>query len=416
MEIEPWWLLALPLLFSLGWLAARIDSRHAARQSSRMPDAYFRGLNFLLNEQPDKAIDAFVDVMKVDPETVELHFALGNLFRRRGETDRAIRVHASLEARSDLPKAQREHALYELGQDYLRAGLLDRAEDAFVRLQDSEYAAPALRHRLDIAQMVRDWPRALDLAQQLRPGEGVDAAALLAHLHCEMAQQALGIPLNATERSGQAASLSTQRAEPLPADGIEQAARHIDLALQASPGHPRAWLLKADLALARDDHDAALEAWREMARISPQHVGLIADRWLQEHERQGRMSEGLATLESMLGESPPIDALRAMAQTRARRDGTAAASDWLRGVLVRQPSLLGLEQLLALRQGTPTQGADATDIELAATLIRRQAARLGRFVCGHCGFKARRHYWQCPGCSRWDTYSPRRTEELDPEA
>lgn len=415
MEIEPWWLLALPLLFSLGWLAARIDSRTAARQSARMPDAYFRGLNFLLNEQPDKAIDAFVDVMKVDPETVELHFALGNLFRRRGETDRAIRVHASLEARSDLPRAQREHALYELGQDYLRAGLLDRAEDAFVRLQDSEYSASALRHRLEIAQMVRDWPRALDLAQQLRPGEGVDAAALLAHLHCEMAQQALGTVLNAPETAGQAAASAALRSgEPLTADGFEQAARHVELALQVSPRHPRTWLLKADLALARDDHEAALSAWRELARISPQHMGLIADRWLQEHERQGRLSEGLATLESMLGEPPPIDALRAMARTRARRDGIESASDWLRSMLTRQPSLLGLEQLLALRKDSAAQGTDASDFELAATLIHRQAARMGRFVCVHCGFKARRHYWQCPGCSRWDTYSPSRTEELDP--
>ena len=118
MEFELWWLIVIPVFFGLGWVASRIDARHLIRQSSQLPDAYFKGLNFLLNEQPDKAIDAFVDVVKLDPETVELHFALGNLFRRRGETDRAIRVHQSLVSRSDLLPEQREHALCgsELGR------------------------------------------------------------------------------------------------------------------------------------------------------------------------------------------------------------------------------------------------------------------------------------------------------------
>jgi len=419
MEIELWWLLALPLIFSLGWLAARIDTRQVAQQSAQMPDAYFRGLNFLLNEQPDKAIDAFIEVMKADPETVELHFALGNLFRRRGETDRAIRVHESLAARADLPGAQREHALYELGQDYLRAGLLDRAENAFVQLEGSAYAAPALRHRLDIAQMVRDWPRALDLAQRFRQGEGTDAEALLAQLHCELAQQALSSVAGASGVAASAAvsgtSGGTHPAGPS-SDRLAEVARQIELALQVAPAHPRAWLIKAELALAHDDDEAALAAWRELARISPAHVGLIADRWLQVHERQGRLAQGLAALQAMLGEQPPVDALRAMAQSRARSEGNESAIAWLRGMLSRHPSLLGLEQLLELRKTSATEGAEADEIALSAALIQRQAARLGRFVCGQCGFKARRHYWQCPGCSRWDTYSPRRTEELDPDA
>jgi len=147
MEFEFWWMLAIPLFFGLGWFASRADQRHAPKARGQLPDAYFRGLNFLLNEQPDKAIDAFIDVVKLDPETVELHFALGNLFRRRGETDRAIRVHLNLAERVSIDAQQREHALFELGQDYLRAGLLDRAEDAFNRLEGSRYAAAALRHR-----------------------------------------------------------------------------------------------------------------------------------------------------------------------------------------------------------------------------------------------------------------------------
>src|ERR1051326_1618032 len=129
MEIEYWWLLALPLFFALGWLAARIDIKHLVSESRALPTSYFKGLNFLLNEQPDKAIEAFNDVVKVEPQTIELHFALGSLFRRRGEYDRAIRMHQNLLERADLGQAQKLNAMAELGQDYLKAGILDRAED-----------------------------------------------------------------------------------------------------------------------------------------------------------------------------------------------------------------------------------------------------------------------------------------------
>jgi len=396
MEFELWWLIVIPLFFALGWVASRIDARQLIRASSRLPDSYFKGLNFLLNEQSDKAIDAFVDVVKLDPETVELHFALGNLFRRRGETDRAIRVHQSLLARSDLQPSQREHALFELGQDFLRAGLLDRAEDAFVRLEATSYAGAALRLRLDIAQMVRDWPRAIELAERLQRDGGGDQRPLIAHFRCELAQQALSAP------------------DVPPAERDARARAEIDRALEAGGAHPRPWLLRGEAAFAREDFEAAIGAWSELARISPAHLALTGERWLQAHEGVGRLDEGLARLETVLEANPSVDALRAIAQGRARRDGAPAAIEWLRGELARSPSLLGLEQLLELRTATGDDPSSA-DTALTAMLIKRQATRLARFVCGHCGFKARRFYWQCPGCNRWDSYPPRRTEQLEAE-
>jgi lipopolysaccharide biosynthesis regulator YciM len=394
MEFELWWLIVIPVFFGLGWVAARIDARHLIRQSSQLPDAYFKGLNFLLNEQPDKAIDAFVDVVKLDPETVELHFALGNLFRRRGETDRAIRVHQSLVSRPGLQPAQRDHALFELGQDFLRAGLLDRAEDAFNRLEGTGYAGAALRHRLELAQMVRDWPRAIRTAERLQRDAGSDERHLIAHFHCELAQQAL---------AGQAP------------DRDAQARREIDLALQVGAAQPRPWLLRGEAAFAADDCEGAIAAWSELARISPAHLALTGERWLEAHERVGRLGEGLARLEAALAEHPSVDALRAVAQARARRDGATAAIAWLRASLARSPSLLGLEQLLELQKQAGHADADG-DVALTASLIQRQATRLSRFVCGRCGFKARRFYWQCPGCHHWDSYPPRRTEQLEAEA
>src|SRR5438067_3797334 len=137
-EFEWWWLLGLPLFFGLGWIAARIDIKQIVSESRALPRSYFKGLNFLLNEQPDKAIEAFIEVARVDPETIELHFALGSLFRRRGEYDRAIRMHQNLLERSGLGADQKLLALAELGEDYLKAVILDRAEEVFEKLKAAD--------------------------------------------------------------------------------------------------------------------------------------------------------------------------------------------------------------------------------------------------------------------------------------
>src|SRR5690242_15443187 len=179
-EFEYWWLLGLPLFFGLGWMAARIDIRQIVTESRALPRSYFKGLNFLLNEQPDKAIEAFIEVVKVDPETIELHFALGSLFRRRGEYDRAIRMHQNLLERVDLPDDQKIIALSELGQDYLKAGILDRAEEIFTRLEKSPLAATARRHLLDIYEQEKEWGRAIEMTRQVAS----DPRAL-AQYYCE---------------------------------------------------------------------------------------------------------------------------------------------------------------------------------------------------------------------------------------
>ena len=193
MDLDFWWLLVIPVAFALGWMASRYDLKALLSESANLPRSYFRGLNFLLNEQPDKAIDAFIEVAKLDPETVELHFALGNLFRRRGETDRAIRVHQNLLSRSDLPVNERDHALYELGQDFLKAGLLDRAEETFGKLKTGDFALGAQRALLAIYEIEKDWNRCIDTARQL---EVMGAASLdleIAQFHCELAQEALRV-------------------------------------------------------------------------------------------------------------------------------------------------------------------------------------------------------------------------------
>src|SRR5262247_308760 len=187
MEFEYWWLLGFPLFFGLGWVAARIDIRQIVSESRALPRSYFKGLNFLLNEQPDKAIEAFIEVVKVDPETIELHFALGSLFRRRGEVERAIRMHQNLVERPGLAAEQKLAALFELAQDYFKAGLLDRAEEMFLKLEATSYAEQALRFLLEIYEQEKEWNKAIGIAGKLETVTGRSHQKEIANFCCELA-------------------------------------------------------------------------------------------------------------------------------------------------------------------------------------------------------------------------------------
>src|SRR5258705_1787546 len=187
MDFELWWLFGFALFFGLGWLAARVDIKQLLWESRQLPRSYFKGLNFLLNEQPDQAIEAFIEVVKVDPQTIELHFALGSLFRRRGEVERAIRMHQNLVERSDLAAGERSHALFELAQDYFKAGLLDRAEELLLKLEGSPYAEGALRLLLEIYEQEKEWLRAIAIAEKLETVAGRSHQKEIANFYCELA-------------------------------------------------------------------------------------------------------------------------------------------------------------------------------------------------------------------------------------
>src|SRR5438270_8576521 len=240
MEFETWWLLAIPVFFGLGWIAARVDIHQLLSESRSLPRGYFKGLNFLLNEQPDKAIDAFIEVVKLDPETVELHFALGNLFRRRGETERAIRVHQNLLARPDLPLEHQMHAQYELGQDYLKAGLLDRAEESFNKLVDTQYSVQARRAVLEIYQREKEWTRAIDAARALQESGAGGRQTEIAQFYCELAQDEL------------------VHTHP------DAAMAELEKAWAADRKNVRATMLMGDAYLAKGDIENALLTWRRV--------------------------------------------------------------------------------------------------------------------------------------------------------
>lgn len=388
MEFDLWWLIVCPIFFGLGWLAARIDIKHLLLESRALPRSYFKGLNFLLNEQPDKAIEAFIEVVKVDPETIELHFALGSLFRRRGETERAIRMHHSLLERPDLGDEQRVQALYELGRDYLKAGLLDRAEETFVRLSDGPHRAEALRHLLDIYQQEKEWQKAIDVARQLERDSGQSWQKEIANFHCELAVLAM-------------------------THGRTEAARAaLEQALEANRKCVRASLLLGDMAAAAGNHDEAIEQWARVEQQNPAYLSLVAQRMLKSFHALGRASEGVARLRAHLANYPSLDLLDVVFQTTLETEGAEAAYRLVRDELRRNPTLLGLDKLFEA-QILAAPAERRNDLEMVKNLVHSHTRRLARYRCEDCGFKARQFYWQCPACMGWETYPPRRTEEFD---
>ena len=388
MEIELWWLLALPLFFALGWLAARIDIRQVVHESRALPRSYLSGLNFLLNEQPDKAIDSFVEAVRIDPQTAELHFALGSLFRRRGETDRAIRMHQLLVDREDITEEQRLQALGELGQDFLKAGLLDRAETVFLKLKDTRVDEVAANYLLEIYQQEKEWGKAIDIANGMSAHESVHWQREVSNFHCELAIQAL-------------------------ADSRFYAVEsHIQQALAISRKCVRASLVLGDLRAARGRDEEALEAWKRIESQDPVYLSLAAQRILDAYGRLGKVEQGHLLLRSWLERHPSLDLLDELFHWEIEKVGPSAAYELVREELRRNPTLLGLDKLLeaALLTAPPSY---RNDIELVKQLIHSHTRRVARYRCDACGFKARQFYWRCPACGGWETYPPRRTEEFD---
>jgi lipopolysaccharide biosynthesis regulator YciM len=387
MDLDFWWLLVIPVAFAFGWMAARSDLKTLLSESANLPRSYFRGLNFLLNEQPDQAIDAFIEVVKLDPETVELHFALGNLFRRRGETDRAIRVHQNLLSRADLPVSERDHALFELGQDFLKAGLLDRAEETFRSLETGDYALGAQRALLTIYEIEKDWVKSIDTARHLETMGAESLDKEIAQFHCELAQEAL------------------QQKKP------DEARRQLDLALKANAQNVRATILTGDVEAAAGHHEAALAQWRRVEEQNASYLPLVAEKVMKTYEALGRAEEGVQLLTTWVDRYPTNDVLDVAYRYVEHLRGLDAAHALARAQMQKSPNLAGMTRLLEAQQATAEEPRKS-ELELMRTLIRQRTKNLPRYTCQNCGFRARLFYWQCPGCSGWETYAPRRVEPI----
>ena len=379
-----WILLGLPLAFGLGWLASRLDLRQLRIENHQAPKAYFRGLNFLLNEQQDEAIDAFIEAVQNDPDTSELHFALGNLFRRRGEYERAVRVHEHLLSRGDLNNADRQRAQHALALDFLKAGLLDRAEAALLKLEGTPFQAQARLALLANYERARDWSQAALIAQRLEHSNHGSFSARLAHYLCE---QALA--------EAAAGHLST--AEAL-----------LHQAIDTAPDAARARIELARLLHRQGQSDAAYTILEQALEAAPSAIGLIAADLASLAIATGRVPAALERLQASYQAGASLDVLEAIvALEAAGATPLATARDWYVRHLEREPSLVAAAKWIA---------GEKLEHEQFHPLVQRaldNAVRpLTRYRCAACGFEATQHFWQCPGCQAWDSYPARRVEEL----
>jgi lipopolysaccharide biosynthesis regulator YciM len=388
MEFELWWLLALPVFFGMGWVAARVDIKSLLSESRSLPSSYFRGLNFLLKEQPDRAIESFLQVAKENPQTVELQFALGSLFRRRGEVDRAIRMHQDLVKREDLSPETRREASFELAQDYFKAGLLEHAEEVLAPMAESDPSPEVHRQLLDIYIQEKDWAKAVGAARKLEVSARRNYQREIANYLCEIAT---------TERvHGSNDSAFARLAE----------------ALESNRKCVRANLLRGEW-LARDGrHEEALEAWKAVEAQDPAYFGLVAEGMVESYKALGRLGEGLTLLRGLQHRYPGLDLLNVVYQATAEHEGDEAAWRLVRDEVRRNPTLVGLDRLIdaELVRAPPER---RQDLQLMKDLVHSHAQALAVYLCASCGFKARQFFWQCPACGGWETFPPRRTAELD---
>lgn len=378
--MELLWLL-LPVAAASGWWAAR--RQYADRNGAPVRNAdYFKGLNYLIDDKPDQAIEVFTRMANVDRDTAEIHLALGNLFRRRGEADRAIHIHGSLIARSNLTADQRRRAVLELGEDYLRAGLFDRAEALFQELVDQPaHTEVALSRLIHIFQQEKDWRQAIAFSDRLERISGESKRRETAHFCCELAEEA-----NSRHEDAEARTWLLD-------------------ALARDPDCTRASLLLGRLAMRAGDHREAIVIFQAVERQDRGYFPEAIASLSQCYNVLGRIDEWVAYLREVQERDHGGRITDALAEWLLRQEGEEAALRFLERELRDYPTLLGLRRLVEIKlaRGEGAEYADLRALHCISTQMLNSAAR---YRCGNCGFVVKSLHWCCPGCLRWNTIKP----------
>ncbi len=384
-------LLLLPVAAASGWWVARRGTHKEQGARVERNPTYFKGLNYLLNEQPDKAIDVFIKLLEVDSETVETHLALGNLFRRRGEVDRAIRIHQNLIARSTLSREPRALALLELGQDYMRAGLFDRAESLFSELVEMGlHCERALSNLQEIYQQEKEWDLCLEVVRQLEVVSGQAHGTEIAHYHCEQAAEAL-------EAGDTAFSWAM-----------------IQKALSVDKRCVRATLMQADMERSRNDLKAAITSYKQVVRQDADFIAEMLPRLIDCYRQLNWWEELTEYLRGLHQQQKDTRSMLAFADVLQSGDDDAAAERLVVEHLRQHADLFGLERFIALKRKSAGSGAYQETLDVLFHVVGRLQQKTSAYQCSRCGFSARRLHWQCPGCKGWGTVRPVPVDGADP--
>lgn len=372
--------LLLPLAAASGWyLARRSYVRKQRRASANIPPEYLKGLNFVLNEQQDKAIELFIRMLEVDSDTVETHLALGNLFRRRGEVDRAIRIHQNLIARPTLDNEQRSLALLELGTDYLRSGLLDRAESLFQELVDSnQYTGQALTELLDIYQQEKEWHNAIRIARRLEAVSGERMDREVAQFNCELAEQELG-------------------------SGAEKEARnYIRRALNTDSRCVRASILEGKLEQQQEKFKGAIRAYKRVVKQDIECLPEVIEPMLKCYRESGRLQDFVDYLSEQVSDRAGITSVLYLTDLIEELRGTDAAVNFISSELKKRPTVRGVDKLIdyiAARSNDELR----SNLETVKSVTAKLKELNSSYKCKQCGFDAIRLHWLCPSCKNWNT-------------
>jgi lipopolysaccharide biosynthesis regulator YciM len=378
------WLFGLlPVAMLSGWWIGRRSTNKPAKPDQvSISSDYFKGLNFLLNEEPDKAIDVFVKMLEVDSETVETHLALGNLFRRRGEGDRAIRIHQNLIARPTLTKAQRSLALFELGQDYLRAGLLGRAESLFLELLgQGEYRAESMQKLLEIYQQEKDWQKAIDIASRIENLTNRNMGDLKGQFYCELGAhyRAKGDVKTATKMAKRALASDRQCA--------------------------RASFLLAEIEKSTGHCKAAVKTLKQVEKQDKRYVSEVVAPLVECYQDMGKPHEAERYLNYLLEKYDGISSLLALVELVRQRDGERAASERIVNFLRERPSVKGLDRLIELNL-VNSNGPARENLLILKELTRGLLEDKAAYRCKNCGYKSKVLRWNCPSCKKWGSIQP----------
>ncbi|MDC7699332.1 lipopolysaccharide assembly protein LapB [Vogesella indigofera] len=385
MDIDLWWLLLFPAFFGLGWLAARVDMRAVLKQAREVPAGFYKGLDALVDDKTDVAARSLAEVARAHPQALEVQLSLGKLYRRRGENDRAIRLHQQVLELPDLSNEQKAQVRFELSQDFHKAGLVDRAEEILVKLLTSQTMGRAAREQLlSIYQQDRDWEKAVATARELRS----DAHSFqheVAQFFCELAQGALY------------------------QSDYDKARRYVQEAFAANRKCVRASILLGDIEVADGKPEAAIAAWQAIEKQNYEYLAMVAERLFDAYESLGKAAEGIALLRGYQRTFSQLELTDLLYQKVATYEGEAKALEAVREAVHARPNLLGVYRLVEA-QMDELSPEGRMDAEVARALIMKHAQRLTVHRCKRCNFRSRAFFWHCPACGEWESFTPNRSE------
>lgn len=377
-----WMLWLVPLAAFTGWWIGRAGRDDDGSHTNKLTHDYLTGLNFLLNEQPDKAVDLFIKMLQVDSETVETHLALGSLFRRRGEVDKAIRIHQNLIARPNLSQRHRMQSLFELGTDYMRAGVLDRAESLFLELVKLNYFVPeSLRNLIQIYEKEGDYEKAIDIAHKYQLFCSTPMASTIAHYYCELAEQAL--------KNNQA----------------DICQRYIKQASSIDPRSVRAQILQGQQMMAQKEYQQAIRCFLKIGQRMPDYVSEMVAPLAECFEATKDVAAFKSFIQSCFQEQQGIALLRALPSQYYGLLENVLSFDAIMAQLQARPSMRALQVVLSIRLKQSEQPS-RTDLNQLLRVIEPLLIKETPYVCAHCGYAVSKMYWHCPSCHHWGTIKP----------